>query len=118
MAAASLVLVKDVSFPSDLPASTTALVPIADTPQASGMAGTPSDLPASTTAIVPIADTPQATGMAGTTSTPAPITTPAPYLSVSGCLHSRRDIRCIPVTYEAHVKTLLKLVAFLTTQCH
>ena len=34
------VLVKDVSFPSDLPASTTAIVPIADTPQASGAAGT------------------------------------------------------------------------------
>lgn len=33
------VLVKDVSFPSDLPPSTTAIVPIADTPQASGIAG-------------------------------------------------------------------------------
>lgn len=54
------VLVKDVSFPSDLPASTTAIVPIADTPQASGVAGT--------------ITTP------ATTVTP---TAPAPYLSVS-----------------------------------
>ncbi|CAL5229816.1 g13217 [Coccomyxa viridis] len=52
------VLVKDVSFPSNLPPSTTAIVPIADAPQASGWAGT--------------------------TTTPAvtsTITAPAPYLS-------------------------------------
>lgn len=68
------VLVKDVSFPSNLPPSTTAIVPIADTPQGS-------DLPASTTAIVPIADTPQQSGVAGTSSAPAP------YLSVSSLVH-------------------------------
>lgn len=58
------VLVKDVSFPSNLPPSTTAIVPIADTPQASGWAGT--------------------------TTTPAvtsTITAPAPYLSVSYIFH-------------------------------
>ena len=58
------VLVKDVSFPSDLPPTTTAIVPIADTPQASGVAGT--------------------------TTTPAvtsTVTAPAPYLSVSSLLH-------------------------------
>ncbi|CAK0784351.1 hypothetical protein CVIRNUC_007555 [Coccomyxa viridis] len=63
------VLVKDVSFPSDLPASTTAIVPIADIPQASSTAmTTPAPVTAPVTAPAP-------------TTAPAPSAAPAPYLS-------------------------------------
>ncbi len=86
------VLVKDVSFPSNLPPSTTAIVPIADTPKGS-------DLPASTTAIVPIADTPQQSGVAGTPSAPAP------YLSVSSLAHdslgNKQASFCEPAATQA-----------------
>ena len=72
------VLVKDVSFPSDLPPSTTAIVPIADTPQASSTAMTtpaPVTAPAPTTAPAPA-------------TAPTPSAAPAPYLSVRICIFS------------------------------
>lgn len=83
------VLVKDVSFPSDLPASTTAIVPIADIPQASSTAmTTPAPVTAPVTAPAP-------------TTAPAPSAAPAPYLSVRICIAS--CLHLVPLRAEQYV---------------